>query len=67
MPGMARVVLPNCPHSVVQRSYKSQVVLAEKAQFTRCLNDLCEFKGAPDVRVYSSSQTSSHIHLLHAP
>ncbi len=67
MPRMARVVLPNYPHHVVQRGHDRQVVFAGAGDCRRYLRDLRELKEAFDVRVYAYCLMTNHVHLLLSP
>lgn len=44
MPRMERVVLSNCPHHVVKRGHKLQVVCHATEGYQRYLTDLRELK-----------------------
>ena len=67
MPRMARVVLPNGPHHVVQRGHNRQVVFAAEEDYQRYLEDLRELKERFGVRVYAYCLMTNHVHLLLAP
>jgi putative transposase len=67
MPRMARVVLPNYPHHVVQRGHNRQVVFAAEEDYQRYLTDLRELKDAFGVKVYAYCLMTNHVHLLLAP
>lgn len=42
---LARVMLPEYPHHIVQRGHNRQLVFVEAADFERCLADLWELNG----------------------
>ena len=67
MPRMARVVLANYPHHVVQRGHNRQVVFADTGDYRRYLHDLRELKEQFDVRVYAYCLMTNHVHLLLSP
>ncbi|KGE65080.1 MULTISPECIES: transposase [Pseudomonas] len=67
MPRMARLVLPNSPHHVVQRGHNKQVVFADTADFKRYLANLRELKTAFAVKVYAFCLMTNHVHLLLDP
>ncbi|MBC3779504.1 transposase [Pseudomonas sp. SWRI99] len=67
MPRMARIVLPNYPHHIVQRGHNKQVVFAEPEDFRRYLSDLKELKHHFGVKVYAFCLMTNHVHLLLAP
>ncbi|UZE31037.1 transposase [Pseudomonas asplenii] len=67
MPRIGRVVLPNCPHHIVQRGHNRQVVFAEIGDFQRYLYCLRELKAVYGVKVYAYCLMDNHVHLLLAP
>ncbi len=67
MPRMARLVLPNYPHHVVQRGHNKQVVFADTADFQHYLANLRELKTALAVKVYAFCLMTNHVHLLLDP
>jgi putative transposase len=67
MPRIARVVLPNYPHHVVQRGHNRQVVFAHEDDYARYLDDLRELKGIFGVKVFAFCLMTNHVHLLLAP
>lgn len=67
MPRMARVVLPNYPHHVVQRGHNRQAVFVDDYAYRRYLQDLCDLKQLFEVRVYAYCLMTNHVHLLLAP
>ncbi|PTQ69432.1 transposase [Pseudomonas sp. GV071] len=67
MPRMARVVLANYPHHIVQRGHNRQLVFAEAADYQRYIVDLRELKEAFGIKVYAYCLMSNHVHLLLAP
>jgi len=67
MPRMARVVVPQYPHHVVQRGHNRQVTFAERSDFERYLATLREFKEQYGVKVYAFCLMTNHVHLLLAP
>ena len=67
MPRMARVVLPQYPHHVVQRGHNRQVVFAAEDDYWRYLEDLQELKAQCNVQVYAYCLMTNHVHLLLAP
>ncbi|AQV96384.1 transposase [Cupriavidus necator] len=67
MPRKARVVLPNCPHHIVQRGHNRQAVFADPSDFERYLADLRELKDAFGIKVHAFCLMTNHVHLLLAP
>ena len=67
MPRMARLVLPNYPHHVVQRGHNKQVVFADASDFEHYLTNLRELKRSLAVKVYAFCLMTNHVHLLLDP
>lgn len=67
MPRMARVVLAQYPHHIVQRGHNRQVVFAEPEDYRRYLETLRTFKSEYGVDVYAYCLMTNHVHLLLAP
>lgn len=67
MPRLARVVLPNFPHHIVQRGHNKQAVFAEPQDFENYLSNLKELKAALGVKVYAFCLMTNHVHLLLDP
>ncbi len=67
MPRLARIVLPNYPHHIVQRGHNRGLVFVEAADYQRYVADLRELKEAFDVKVYAYCLMSNHVHLLLSP
>lgn len=65
MPGKARVVLPGCPHHVIQRGHNRQVVFLEDQDYQYYLATLAEWKEKPGCRVYAYCLMSNHVYLDH--
>jgi putative transposase len=64
---MARLVLPNYPHHVVQRGHNKQVVFVDASDFEHYLTNLRELKQALAVKVYAFCLMTNHVHLLLDP
>lgn len=67
MPRMARIVLPNHPHHVVQRGHNRQATFAEAADYERYLCTLREYKDEYRVTVLAWCLMTNHVHLLLSP
>lgn len=67
MPRMARVVVPNYPHHVVQRGHNRQVVFATRDDYRRYLETLRECKKKHGIAVHAFCLMTNHIHLLLTP
>ena len=53
MPRRARLVLPNCPHHIIQRGHNRQVVFASDDDYRYYLDNLQEWKTELDCKVYA--------------
>ena len=67
MSRMARVVLPDHPHHVVQRGHNRQVVFAAGRDYQRYLDTLREYKELYGVAVHAFCLMTNHVHLLLSP
>ena len=67
MPRKARVLVPSCPHHVVQRGHNKSTVFAAAEDYAYYIENLVEFKSALGVRVYAWCLMTNHIHLLVEP
>ncbi|MBA3015591.1 MAG: transposase [Desulfobulbaceae bacterium] len=67
MPRRARIVLPNCPHHVIQRGHNRQVVFASDDDYLFYLDTLQEWKTALGCKVYAYCLMTNHIHLVIDP
>lgn len=67
MPRSARVVLPDCPHHVVQRGHNRGVVFVETPDYEYYLSNLRAFKQAFGCRVYGFCLMTNHVHLIVDP
>ena len=67
MPRMARVVVPNLPHHVVQRGHNRNAVFVEEAGYAYYLETLSHWKGELDTLVYAWCLMTNHVHLILNP
>lgn len=67
MPRTRRIVLPDCPHHILQRGHNKQAVFKGEEDFLKYLGDLRELKELFGVRVYAWCMTSNQVHLLVNP
>ena len=67
VPRLARAVVPNYPHHIVQRGHNRGVVFAEAKDFEYYLAALADLKTAFGVKVYGFCLMTNHVHLLLAP
>ena len=53
MPRRARLVLPNCPHHIIQRGHNRQVVFASDDDYLYYLDNPQEWKTELGCKVYA--------------
>jgi putative transposase len=64
---MARVVVPDYPHHIVQRGHNRQVIFAAPGDYRRYLDTLRECKKRYGVAVHAFCLMTNHVHLLLSP
>ena len=67
MPRRARLVLPNCPHHVIQRGHNRQAVFASDGDYLYYLANLQEWKTKLGCKVYAYCLMTNHVHLVIDP
>ena len=67
MPRRARIVLPNCPHHIIQRGHNRQVVFAGDGDYQYYLDNLREWKIELGCKVYAYCLMTNHVHLVIDP
>ena len=67
MPRRSRIILPHCPHHVIQRGHNRQNVFAGEAEFLYYLENVREWKEELGCKVYSYCLMSNHVHLVIDP
>lgn len=67
MPRMARVIVPNTPHHIVQRGHCRKPVFFNEGEFRYYLSNLRQWKQALGLKLYSYCLMSNHIHLIVEP
>ncbi len=67
MPRMARIMLDNCAHHVVQRGHNKSVVFSEERDYQYYLDNLAEWKERLGCKVYAYCLMTNHIHLIVDP
>jgi len=67
MPRMARIVVPNTPHHIVQRGHNKQVVFVSEDDYQYYLENLVEWKEQLQCEVYAWCLMTNHIHLIINP
>ena len=67
MPRAARLVIPNCPHHVIQRGHNRQVVFANDQDYQYYLANLWEWKAYLHCKIYAYCLMTNHVHLIIDP
>lgn len=67
MPRRARLILPNCPHHIIQRGHNRQVVFADDDDYLFYLDNLQEWKNELGCKVYAYCLMTNHVHLVIDP
>ncbi|MFZ6028617.1 MAG: transposase [Chloroflexota bacterium] len=67
MPRRARIVLPNCPHHIIQRGHNRQVVFSGDGDYQYYLDNLREWKIELGCKVYAYCLMTNHVHLVIDP
>jgi putative transposase len=67
MPRHARIVLPNCPHHIIQRGHNRQAVFAGDDDFLYYLDTLQEWKTKLECKVHAYCLMTNHVHLVIDP
>jgi len=67
MPRTARVIVPNCPHHIVQRGHNRNAVFICDDDYQYYLENLVEAKREYGIRVYAYCLMTNHVHLVVEP
>jgi len=67
MPRKARLIVPDCPHHIVQRGHNRQVIFASDEDYHYYLNNLQHWKEELGCKVYAFCLMTNHVHLLINP
>jgi len=67
MPRSARLLVPNCPHHIVQRGHNGNAVFVDEQDYQYYLENLKLFKSELGVKVYAWCLMTNHIHLILQP
>lgn len=67
MPRGKRLIVPNCPHHIVQRGHDRKAVCICEDDFKNYLTTLEETKKELDVAVYAYCLMTNHVHLIVDP
>ena len=67
MPRWRRIIVPNCPHHIVQRGHDRKAVFVCDEDYLHYLNTLAETKQELGVAVYAYCLMTNHVHLIVDP
>jgi len=67
MPRKARVMVPNCPHHIVQRGHNRNAVFVCDDDYQHYLENLIEAKREYAIKVYAYCLMTNHVHLIVDP
>jgi putative transposase len=67
MPRKARVIVPNCPHHIVQRGHNRNAVFISDQDYAYYLENLIEAKRDFGIKVYAYCLMTNHVHLVVDP
>jgi len=67
MPRKARVLVPNCPHHVVQRGRNRKAVFLADQDYQYYLDNLREWKQELEIKLYAWCLMTNHIHIIAEP
>lgn len=67
MPRKARILVPNCPHHLVQRGHNRKAVFLEARDYRYYLDNLKEWKPKLEIKIYAWCLMTNHIHLIAEP
>ena len=67
MPRKARVLVPNCPHHIVQRGHNRKAVFLIDQDYEYYLENLKEWKQELGIKLYAWCLMTNHIHLIVEP
>ena len=67
MPRKSRIIIPDCPHHIIQRGHNRQVVFAADGDYQYYLESIQEWKEKLGCKVYAFCLMTNHIHLIVDP
>ena len=67
MPRKARLLVPNCPHHIVQRGHNRNTVFVADEDYRFYLENLFEWKVKLGIKVYAWCLMTNHVHLIVEP
>ncbi len=67
MPRKARVLVPNCPHHIVQRGHNRKAVFLADQDYQYYLENLKELKQELGIKLYAWCLMTNHIYIIAEP
>jgi REP-associated tyrosine transposase len=67
MPRKARILVPNCPHHIVQRGHNRKAVFLADQDYQYYLENLRDWKKELGIKVYAWCLMTNHIHIIAEP
>lgn len=67
MPRQSRIVLPDCPHHIVQRGHNRQAIFFADEDYLHYLDNLRQWKTTLGCKVYAYCLMTNHVHLIVDP
>ena len=67
MPRKARLIVPECPHHIVQRGHNRKAVFVTDEDYQFYLENLFEWKQALGLKLYAWCLMTNHVHLVVEP
>lgn len=67
MPRKARVLVPNCPHHIVQRGHNRKAIFLADQDYQFYLENLSEWKTELCIKLHAWCLMTNHIHLVLEP
>ncbi len=67
MPRKARLLVPNCPHHIVQRGHNRNTVFVADDDYQFYLENLFEWKIKLGIKIYAWCLMTNHVHLIVEP
>ena len=67
MPGKARILVPNCPHHIVQRGHNKKAVFLSDEDCQYYLINMRKWKEALGIKIYAWCLMTNHIHVIAEP
>ncbi len=67
MPRKARILVPNCPHHIVQRGHNRKTLFVTDQDYRYYLSNLKEWKSKLNIQLYAWCLMTNHIHIVAEP